>query len=243
MADSGKSFLMFRASRWSDFRRIAGSSRGDYTADDVFNEAWLVAYDIGRKRGFAVDFLNPEDQELILGCLYNNLVNFSEKTVRYAVKLDKDWDSEDSESPIDSLARLLTAPRHCDPFHQLQAAEKRSEPPELVRHSYSQASAYVILLHRFDWELDSLAEDLRMVISTLRRRMIASGIYVKRQPSLFDRIQVIDSDFLPTRGYGVIAMSMLQEDGPQQLAWDFPEADDGDCRVQKGMTRNQLDRL
>lgn len=221
MGDSGKFFLSFRASRWSDFRRIAGSSRGDYSADDVSNEAWLVAYEIERKRGFAVDFLNLEDQDLVICYLYNKLVNFSEKTVRYAVKLDRDWDSEDSDSPVSCLARLLTAPSHSDPFQQMQANEKLAELPAVIKHSYSQASAYVILLHRFEWDLGSLSEYLRLVLSTLRKRMVASGALVKRQPSLFDRIQSIDADFEPARGNGAIAVSPQNGEGGQQLAWDF----------------------
>lgn len=193
--------------------------------EDVSNEAWLIAHDVGKRRGFAIDFLSHEDQELVLAWLYRRLVDFSEKTVKYAARLDRDWDSEDSDSSITSLARLLTAPSHFDPFQQLLAKEKRAELPEVIKISYSQAAAYTILLYRFDWDLESLAEYLRLMLSILRKRMVASGILMKRQPSLFDRIESIDADFQPTRGHGVLSVSLQDEAAPQQLVWDFSRTD------------------
>lgn len=39
----------------------------------------------------------------------------AEKALRYAVKLDRDWDNEDSERAGTALARLLSAPLDSDP--------------------------------------------------------------------------------------------------------------------------------
>lgn len=220
MGSNSKPFLIFLAARRADLRRIAGRSCGEHTVDDVCGEAWLVAADIGRKRGFAVDFSNHDDQEIILSWLYSKLIRYAEKNVRFAVKLDKDWDSEDADSAVNSLARLLTAPEQFDPLVRLQAEQEQFDPLELVKHSYSQASAYVILLDRFDWDLVILAEQLRLVVSTVRSRLMASGVHMKFQPSLFDRIQTIDPDFSPTVARGAVRTLPL-DSSQQQLEWEF----------------------
>lgn len=220
MGESGKLFQEFLDSRRADFHRIAARSRGDYSLDDVCGEAWVIAYDIGQKRGFDVDFSSVEDQELVLSWLYNRLINFAEKNIRFAVKLDKGWEEEDSESPINKWAKLLTGPENFDPLVWLEEEQERGKLPALIQHSYSQASAYAILLHRFDWDLESLATYLRRVVPTLRGRLIASGLHMKRQPSLFDRIQVVEYDFAPT-----VARSSTrpptQDFFTQQLEWAF----------------------
>lgn len=198
MAATDGSVLNFLASRCADLRKIASRTCGDHTFDDVCGEVWLVANDIARKRGLAIDFLNADDQELILSWLHCRLVRFAEKSVRFAVKLDRDWDTEDAESAMNALARLLTAPEQFDPLVKMQAEEDRFSPLALIQHSYSQASAYVILLHRFDWDLEALAEHLRLAAATVRHKIVSSGVHMRAQPSLFDRISSIDLAFVPT---------------------------------------------
>jgi len=77
----------------------------------------------------------PDDQQLVLSWLQCKLVRFAEKSIRFAVKLDKDWDNEDSESATNALARLLTAPEQFDPLVRMQAEEERFDPLALTRHS------------------------------------------------------------------------------------------------------------
>lgn len=62
MAASGETVKLFLDSRRKDLRRIAAQTCGEYTIDDVCSEAWLVADEISRKHGFAVDFMNRDDQ-------------------------------------------------------------------------------------------------------------------------------------------------------------------------------------
>ncbi len=222
MASTSDPLLSFLTSRRSDLRRIAGRTCGEHTVEDMAAEAWLVAEDISRKRGLAVDFLNIDDQALVLSWLHCKLVRYAEKSLRFAVKLDKDWDNEESEAAINALARLLTAPEHFDPLVRMQADEARFNPMALIQHSYSQASAYVILLQRFDWDLDSLAEHLRLVTATVRGKVIASGIHMKTQPSLFDRIHSIELCFIPTISRRV-ARYPTPDSGQVQLGWEFAD--------------------
>lgn len=220
MTPTANSFMVFLTSRRNNLRNIAGRSRGDYTVDDVYSEAWLIANEIRRKRGFAVDFSNHDDQELVLAWLHCKLIRFAEKHIRFAVKLDKGWDSDDSEIAVNRLAWLLAAPEHFDPSIRIELDQEHIDPLELVKHSYSQASAYVILLDRFDWELERLADHLRLVASTVRRKLIATGQHMKRQPSLFDRIQTIDYDFMPSIARCLTRITYCGE-APQQQAWEF----------------------
>lgn len=222
MAASGDSIKSFIDSRRQDLRRIAARTCGECTIDDVCSEAWLVAVDISQKRGFAIDFLNRDDQEQVLSWLYVRLVRYADKSVRYAVKLDRDWDAEDADSAMGALARLLTAPDQFDPLVRLLDEEDRFDPLALVQYSYSQASAYVILLHRFDWDLANLADHLRIMATTLRAKVCASGAWMASQPSLFDRINTIDLDFLPR----VAKQYAPGKDVPScqaQLAWCTPD--------------------
>ncbi|WP_374590350.1 hypothetical protein [Aquabacterium sp.] len=222
MAASGVTFKRFLDSRRKDLRRIAAQTCGECMIDDVCSEAWLVADEISRKRGFAVDFLNTDDQEQLLSWLYVRLVRYADKSVRYAVKLDRDWDSEDADSAAGALARLLTAPEQFDPLKRLIEEENRFDPMALIQYSYSQASAYVILLHRFDWDLANLADHLRVVVATLRTKVCASGAWMANQPSLFDRINTVELDFSP-RLAKRYAPGKNVESSQAQLAWCTPD--------------------
>ena len=219
MGTTGKSFLQFQVSRRADLSRIARKSGGEHSADDAGVEAWLIASDIERKRGFPIDFSNREDQDLLLSWLYRELVSFSERTVRFAVKLDRHW-QEDSEYFTNSLEGLLVAPDQFDPLLQLQAKQEQSAALELVKRSYSQAAAYVILLCRCDWDLEAVAGYLRLVASTVKNRLLASGVHMRFQPSLFDKIQTVEQDFAPTVARGTVR-SPVQELGQCQLALQF----------------------
>lgn len=92
----------------------------------------------------------------------------------------------------------------------------------LIQYSYSQASAYVILLHRFDWDLADLADHLCIVVATLRAKVCASGAWMASQPSLFDRINTVELDFSPRLGKRY-ALRKDVESIQAQLAWCTPD--------------------
>lgn len=183
--------------RAADLRQIARGTKGEIEVSEVESEAWLAAVEIEKKRGYRIDFTDAADQQTLLARLYNRLVKYAEKHIRYAVKLDTDWDREESTAFGAVLARLLTAPTTADPLVQLQQRQDSKEVAVAVQRSYSQASAYVILLTRFEWEAKELADHLRISVTTLKLRLKRSGVTVKVQPSLFDGIEIICPDFLP----------------------------------------------
>lgn len=218
MQDNGNSFLEFCEARQSDLRRIARQSR-EFCFDDMQGEAWLIAERIALRRGRAVDFADNADQETILSWLYRELVTFAEKAVRFAVRLDRDWDREDSAGSM--LSRMLAAPAHSDPFARMMDEQAQCEVLESLQASYSQAAAYVILLDRFNWEMTALAEHLRIVLATLRSRIAWSCRHMKIQPSLFDRVQAMASDFVPTQARLFATPTSPAEAPTVQMAWDF----------------------
>lgn len=190
-------FTDFTRSRSSDLRRIASQTRGEQTFDDVCQEAWLIIVQIHTKRGEPLDLYSTIDQDEILGWLYNEVVKFPDKSIRYAVKLDKDWDSGDPDALINILERFLAAPEESDPLVQMLREEDQFDPLSLVTQSYSQTAAYIILLQRFNWNLQLLANHLHQIADTVRRKILASSVLMKIQPSLFDGITQIALDFMP----------------------------------------------
>ena len=215
-------FQAFLVQRRSELRRIARMTRGEHTPEDVENEAWVLADRIGSKRGVPINFSLRTDQELVLGWLHNEVVKYADKQVRYAVKLDKDWDREDADSTAHAMAQLLTAPEFFDPAILLLQREEVPDPVALTKHSYSQSSAYVILLSRFDWDTEELAAHLRILVRTLRERVHRSHTWTRLQNSPFDGIQTVPLDFEPTRAR-ILAARRLEPDcvHATQFAWAF----------------------
>lgn len=220
MAESGNSFLIFQASRQKDFQQIARATQGEYSAEDLENEAWVIADQIGKKRGADIDFADPDDQQLVMRWLYNEVVRYTDKNVRCAVRLDKDWDMEDSESAENRLAALLEPQSWSDWHQSSDFEEEQLALLKIIEISYSQFSAYMILLNRFGWDLEELADALKFALARIENRIAASHKHMSFQPSLFDRIEMVDRDFKPMRGYGIISVAAKKE-GPLQLAWDF----------------------
>ena len=199
MADRFHTFL---ETRRGDLRRIAAQTRGELSADELASESWLMAIEIGQRRQWPFDFADEDDQDTLFAWMHNRFVKYAEKAVRYAIKLDRDWDNEDGERAGATLARLLTAPLQSDPQVAQQVHEEQHELFAIVRHSYSEAAAYVLLLIRVDWHIEDLATMLWVGISTLRQRLKKAGLHARVQPSLFDGVDVIDSDFIPRQRKG-----------------------------------------
>ena len=124
-------FDRFRTKRRSDLSRIARATRGEYTADDLTSESWILADTIASRRGWEFDWDSEDDQETILGWMHSEFVRFADKSVRFAVKLDKDWDNDDGgcEPLRPVLANLPSA---------LARAEARPNPSNNGNHSVRQ---------------------------------------------------------------------------------------------------------
>jgi len=67
-----------------------------------------MAAEIGRRREHAVDWSSRTNQEQVLAYLYQKLVRYEERTVRFAVRLDKSEDDE-SRDFVHPLVRALAS--------------------------------------------------------------------------------------------------------------------------------------
>jgi hypothetical protein len=199
MADRFHTFL---ETRRGDLRRISAQTRGEMSTDELASESWLIAIEIGQRRGWVFDFADEDDQDTLFAWMHNRFVKYAEKAIRYAIKLDRDWDNEDGERAGATLARLLTAPLGSDPQAAQHAREEQHELTAIAQHSYSEAAAYVLLLIRVDWHIEDLAALLWIGVSALRERLKKAGLLTRVQPSLFDGVDVVDSDFIPRKRSG-----------------------------------------
>ncbi|KXA74400.1 hypothetical protein [Bordetella hinzii] len=146
------------------FKAIAGATKGDYTPEDIEGEAWLMAPIVAQKTSVALDFDDPFFRDRLAAFLYNELVKYADKTVRSALKLDRQFDGEDIAVDDHPAMRKFAASDFCDPLQHLIAAEEvRDEPPEHEPYE-SRAGAYLHLLRRFDNRMRDVARHL--LIST-----------------------------------------------------------------------------
>jgi len=190
-------FADFLRDRRSDLRRTLRNSPDCFELGEVESEAWVAAQMLSNRWNRALNFRDADDQEALLGRLYAQLVKWTGMSVRRASPIDGGPCDEEDHRP--TLASMLRAPHDSDPEFRQVLREERLAFLEVVRASYSQAAAYVLLLIRVEWELRDLAALRWISVETLRNRMARCAELVGIQPTLFDGIDQIDLKFEPTR--------------------------------------------
>jgi hypothetical protein len=193
----GHAFAGFLHQRRDKLRRIVRQSPDSIEMGDVESEAWIAAQALSDRWNRAFNFRDAADQDALLGRLYVQLVKWPGVSVRPAARLDQGPSDDEDHRP--TLASLLRAPHDTDPQIRQLLREERMEFLKVVRTSYSQAAAYVLLLIRVEWELRDLASLLWIGMATLRARIARCAELSVVQPTLFDGIDHIDPDFVPTR--------------------------------------------
>lgn len=207
-------FEAFQSERQRDLSRIAKATRGEMEADELLSEAFFVALEIEEKTHHTLDLTLASDQELVLRWLNAKFVRYADKTMRYSVKLDEGWDDDGEEySEGARLASVLAAPESEDPLTRHVMVEDHQEQIEAVAASYSEASAYTLLLMEWGWDFKGLADHLLLGRTrTLRSRVARAADKKLWQPSLFDGIERIDPKFKPTQSKGTKrAIRLLQD--------------------------------
>lgn len=222
VALSAGDIAQFFRDRADDLKRIARATRGDTELGDVQNEAWLVAADVERKRGYPVDFGVRADQETVIGTLYNRLVKFAEKHFRHAVRLDTDWDKDESTSFGAVLARLLTAPFSSRPAQG--SSKPRMRQKRLKRCNAATRKRQPICFS----SCGSTGTDrkspiicaLLLALGTLNSRLRLAGAKAAMQGSVFDGVEKIPVNFAPTMGLPRGGNERLHLAG-EQREWRF----------------------
>ena len=82
-------FAKFIGERNADLRRIARSTRGEHSIEDVTNEAWILAVELASRNATRADFRDAAFQSLLLSHLYQRLVRYTELTVRNGLQIGR----------------------------------------------------------------------------------------------------------------------------------------------------------
>lgn len=214
----------FKKEKDKDFRSIAAKTRGALEVDDLHIEAWLAGEYHAAKRGFPIDWHDPQDQKLILSTLTVNHVWKSREERKLTVSADAYADDE--EGAGSSLIELLSSEEAPDPLELLEKREEeQAERVQRAREddvleTYSQSVAYNVALWHFDNIRSKLALYLAIDRGTLRDRIDDAAKVLKVQPSLFDRIERITSSFWP-RQCQKYRWEIRRHLVGEQWTWDF----------------------
>jgi len=179
--------------------KIAG--RRSYALDELEQIAWVIALDIERERGFQIDFADPEVRGEILRAV--EAISRRDRRRRSKnISLDQPLRNRNGEGDA-CLLDFIEVGDEADPVQAWMEEEDREERQSriaaLCADSYSEFSGYVFMLSKFDFVMDEAALHLALAVATLVRRIRAAYLFMRAQPSLFDQVAVIASDFLPPR--------------------------------------------
>jgi len=213
-------FSLFLEKMKSSFRSIARAARHEVTEGDLQSDAWVVAHEISERRGRAVDFSDPADQDLVIRAVNLNNVRRGDWHMRKSVRIDEEREGDDG--PVNWSERLA-APSTADPLRFLLQREAAHENEEKFAASYSQAAAYVRIFAHFKHDRREVCAYLVLTNSTLKHRVAAAAAVVEVQPSLFDGIHRIGAKFLPPPGR-TYAAQPVHHLGSVQWAWCFDDA-------------------
>ncbi len=211
-------FQAFLKAMATSFRRISRATKNELTVDDLHSNAWIMAQEIGEKRGRDIDFSDPEDAELVMGALYISNVKRGDWHLRSAIRIDQQ--DEDEDGPTTKWADLLPAPASSDPLVSLALRESSIDDETLLVRSYSQATAYVRVFVHFKNDRSEVCAYLVIHETTLRARVTSAAETVNRQSSLFDGIHRIEESFMPPRGRQ-ICKALGQQISGAQWGWAF----------------------
>ena len=206
-------FGKFLSARHSALVRISRATRGECSIDDVKSEAYVLGADLAAATGRDPDFADTGFQEVLLARLYQRLVRYVEKNVRYAVRLDHAPTSRNGDVREPLIDRLVAA--GADPLQDLVEAEEAAESMPVVNPHESSASAYVVLLRRFGNRMAAVARYLLISESHAYRRVARARFVRSHQESV---ATTLEETFLPRpwrrfRWYRI----------PVQLEFDFGE--------------------
>lgn len=192
-----KLFQSFLTKMKAGFHRIAKATKNEKDVEDLHNDAYVIALDLGDRRGRPVDLSDPEDQDLVMRELYLENVKRADFRMRYAVRIDEEPEGEEDGT---KLVDRLPAAASSDPLVSLLAQESAVDVESKLAERYSQATAYAITFSNFKNDRQKVCAHLVISQGALAYRVAVAAHTVKVQPSMFDRIERIPPDFIPLKG-------------------------------------------
>ncbi|WP_186159220.1 hypothetical protein [Burkholderia gladioli] len=199
--------------------RIAGSSQGDHSVEDLTNETWLIVDELHVEPDANPD---PEDEsvrELIVTRLQREFGRFVNRQERFAARIDRDDINDDGDFMPNTIAATLSAPEKYEPLMSIEMREEATAAARKIGERFSEAVAYLRTFERFDGESAAVARYLAIGLRALDNRVARATYTQETQPSMFDGIEAIPVDFMPRRGRWVPPPLANRYRGICELAW------------------------
>lgn len=177
-----------------DLKRIASQTKGEFTYNDLENEAFLLLSEFADNHGRNLRLSDKEDTNWIISRLYNQAVKWNDHNFRNALRINQ-FDDEDTPWVLD-----LPAPANSNPLLEILSSEEAEHIAYLIEGSYSEAKAYVVTFSNFNYDKAVLSDYWHITSDTINKRFNRSIVVLENQPSLFDYLETIDESFNPIPG-------------------------------------------
>ena len=125
-----------------------------------------MALHLSERQQRQLDLACPLDQDLIIGSLRNKFVKWSDRVYKIAVRIDQQEEGEDGMS---SWFLQLPAEMSSDPLVQLELNEEQRILAKILKSSFSQLSAYIVIFSRFDDDRDRICKYLAIVKKNIEK--------------------------------------------------------------------------
>lgn len=228
-------FEKFVARRKADLERIRRSTRNEHEFTDIINEAWLMASELGARKGVAINFTDESFQNLLISYLYQHLVRYTEQNIRHAARLEHTAPGDGQDGEPHPLMRTLISDDGRHPLTTLIEQEETSTQPIETNINHSLAGAYVRLLRHFGNRMRAVANHLLISESYAYRRCAHARFLVACQKPV--PLPMMEEDFIP----GPWRRFRLRRT-PTQLAFDFDnELPLGWSQCEAGVAYNDVD--
>lgn len=187
--------------------------------EELEQEAWAISAEIAQAQADSIDFVSPQVQDEILKRL-NRRFDRIKRQSRRQTSLDQLRGGKDGEQGV-SLIDFLPADELSDPLAALLQNESQESRLNsflaVCRRTFSQFSAYLILMMHFGGERSEAAEYLAITPATLDLRIGRARARLYFQPSLFDGLVFLDLQFWPRRGQRREAVPSQDDSYSEQL--------------------------
>ena len=189
-------FQSFLAEHRSWLALISRHTRGEFSVGDVSSEAWILRHEL-REKGSRVELGQVNDDRLLLKYLYQKLVRYTDRSVRFAERLEQSAFGDDDGNDGTRLADRLADDSALEPLQMLLAYEAlRERLPEPPSHE-SPASAFIALLRAFDNKMPKLADYLLISLSHCYRCYAKARRWAIHQHPLRVPVHASDEQMTP----------------------------------------------
>lgn len=184
----------------ADLRKIAGGSSGEVSVEELQAETWIAAAELSDGQDATPEPMDEKFRGKILSRLWKKFGRFTDRPLKFAYRLDDDYEGEDGVRE-NSVSASLQAPSSFEPEAALIARQEAVESDEEARLAgrFAEAVAYVRVSDSFNRDWSAIASHLAIAESTLLKRIRRAKRIVEVQPSMFDGIESVPRDFMPPR--------------------------------------------